>query len=85
MNKKLPDTNNIHDDKPGLSRREALQKMSYAAFASSTMLLLLNNPTRAFASSPGQPKDPDDPFPMDKSMNKSTKTEETSFDNDAWK
>lgn len=35
-----------------ITRRKALQKMSYAAFASSTMFLLLNNPTKVYAASP---------------------------------
>lgn len=41
-----------------LSRREALKKAGYAAFATSTMLLLLNNPTKVYAQSPGSPGDP---------------------------
>lgn len=35
-----------------ISRRDAIHKMGYAAFASSTMFLLLNNPTKAQSSSP---------------------------------
>jgi hypothetical protein len=46
------------ENKEKLTRREALQKMGYAAFASSTMLLLLNNPTKVHAQSPGDPGDP---------------------------
>ena len=42
-------------EKPGMSRREAIRKAGYAAFASSTMLLLLNNPTKVHANSPGDP------------------------------
>jgi len=42
-----------------ISRRHALQKMGYAAFASSTMFLLLNNPTKVYASSE-LPPDPED-------------------------
>lgn len=40
-----------------VSRREALRKMGYAAFAASTLFLLLNNPTKAHAQSPGSPDD----------------------------
>jgi hypothetical protein len=46
------------ENKEKLTRREALQKMGYAAFASSTMLLLLNNPTKVHAQSPNNPGEP---------------------------
>ncbi len=39
----------------GMSRRDALRKIGYAAFASSTMLLLLNNSAKARQDSPGGP------------------------------
>jgi len=42
----------------GISRRTAIRKMGYAAFASSTMFLLLNNPTKVHAQSPNDPGDP---------------------------
>ncbi len=45
------------EKKEVISRREALRKLGYAAFASSTMLFLLNNPTKVHASSPGDPGD----------------------------
>ncbi len=45
------------EEKEDISRREALKKMGYAAFAASTMFLLLNNPTKAYAQSPGDPGD----------------------------
>lgn len=44
----------------GMSRREALRKMSYAAFAASTLFLLLNNPTKVYAQSETDPGDPGD-------------------------
>ena len=46
-------------EEPGedLSRRKAIRKMGYAAFAATTMFLLLNNPTRVHAQSPGPPDD----------------------------
>jgi hypothetical protein len=44
-------------EKEGMSRREAIRKMGYAAFAASTMFLLLNNPTKVHAASPSD----DDP------------------------
>lgn len=53
---KLPEDNKPGDEK--LSRREALKKVGYAAFASSTLLLLLNNPTKVYAQSPGDPGNP---------------------------
>jgi hypothetical protein len=52
------------ENKEKLTRREALQKMGYAAFSSSTMLLLLNNPTKVHAQSPNNPGEPGGPeFP----------------------
>lgn len=50
----------IEEDKKGVSRRDALRKMGYAAFAASTLFLLLNNPTKAHAQSPGD-DNPGDP------------------------
>lgn len=47
-------------DKQGITRRDALRKMGYAAFAASTLFLLLNNPTKAHAQSPSD-TDPGDP------------------------
>jgi hypothetical protein len=48
----------------GISRRAAIRKMGYAAFASSTMFLLLNNPTKVHAQSFNNPEDPgENPFP----------------------
>ena len=49
-----------HNTEQGISRRTAIRKMGYAAFASSTMLLLLNNPTKAQVASPtiDNPGDP---------------------------
>lgn len=46
------------EEKEGITRREAIRKMGYAAFAASTMFLLLNNPTKVYAQSPGDPGDP---------------------------
>ncbi len=43
------------ENKEGITRRDALRKMGYAAFASSTMLLLLNNPTKVHAQSVNSP------------------------------
>ncbi|GEM_PF-438314 len=53
-------SNNKPVEKENISRRDALRKIGYAAFASSTMLLLLNNPTKVHAqslsvSNPGGP------------------------------
>lgn len=51
------------NDAESISRRSALQKMGYAAFASSTLFLLLNNPTKVYATSqPGGGQDPGDGF-----------------------
>jgi hypothetical protein len=44
-------------EKDELTRRDAIRKIGYAAFATTTMLLLLNNPTKVYASSPGDPDD----------------------------
>ena len=78
-----------------ITRREALQKIGYAAFASSTMFLLLNNPTKAYAASPGGPGDiGDDPFGTDpnsawgdQSFEETTKNrrEFQGYDPDPWK
>ncbi len=66
-----------------ISRRQALQKMGYAAFASSTMFLLLNNPTKVFAMSDNNPGDGggDDDFPFDPNDGGD---KSNSFDNDPW-
>lgn len=69
-----------------ISRREALNKLGYAAFASSTMLLLLNNPTKAYAQSPGGNPEFPDPFPEDKSTNtKPASNDDWSDSDDPWK
>lgn len=81
-----------------ITRREALQKMGYAAFASSTMFLLLNNPTKAYAASPNNPGNPgdDDPFGDGGGQNNSwgnqpleentkTRREFQGYDPDPWK
>jgi hypothetical protein len=47
-------------DKEGITRRDAIRRMGYAAFAASTLFLLLNNPTKAHAQSPGD-DNPGDP------------------------
>ncbi|TVQ94541.1 MAG: hypothetical protein EA393_00785 [Bacteroidetes bacterium] len=47
-------------EKDSISRRTAIRKMGYAAFASSTMFLLLNNPTKVHAQSEGSPGTPGD-------------------------
>jgi hypothetical protein len=60
---KQPGEIKTDSDKPEeqkIDRRKAIQKMGYAAFASSTMLLLLNNPKKAHASSPSE-NDPGNP------------------------
>ena len=58
--------NNPKNTAPKITRREALKKTGYAAFASSTMLLLLNNPAKVFAATGGTTDpgngDGDDPF-----------------------
>lgn len=46
---------NINQKGEEISRREAIGKMGYAAFASSTLFLLLNDPTKVYAQSPGNP------------------------------
>lgn len=58
--KKIIKTSKELTEKEGMSRREAIRKMGYAAFAASTMFLLLNNPTKVHAASPGD-TDPGDP------------------------
>ena len=50
--------NNPKNTAPKITRREALKKTGYAAFASSTMLLLLNNPAKVFAATGGEEDDP---------------------------
>lgn len=52
------------DEETDISRRKAIKKMGYAAFAASTMFLLLNNPTKVHAQSPGDdnPGGPEDPW-----------------------
>jgi hypothetical protein len=58
MNKEdIKDTNNKVVEKDDITRREALKKLGYAAFAATTMFLLLNNPTKAHAQSPEDPGD----------------------------
>jgi hypothetical protein len=52
---------NNQSGKGKITRRQALSKMGYAAFASTTMLLLLNNPTKAHAQSVGNPGGPGGP------------------------
>jgi len=72
-----------HKAESGISRRQALQKMGYAAFASSTMFVLLNNPTKVYAASPSDP-DPGDFF--DKSgESESSDDKNTDNYNDPWK
>lgn len=71
------------DEESNISRRKALQKMGYAAFASSTMFLLLNNPTKVYASSQ-EPTDPgDDPGPFGGGSGTGNKNNQQS--NDPWK
>lgn len=55
MNKKenIETNNSPVEEQEGISRREAIKKIGYAAFATSTMFLLLNNPTKVYAQSPG--------------------------------
>lgn len=70
-----------------ITRRKALQKMGYAAFASSTMFLLLNNPTKAYAASPTNPGDPGDggDDDWDGEGNKSLQPRSRDRDSDPWK
>lgn len=74
-----------HVAEDGLTRREALGRMGYAAFASTTMFLLLNNPTKVHASS--LPSDPgDDPFPGGTKSGEAKKTEDPwNNEDDPWK
>jgi hypothetical protein len=51
--KKKLDESKLVADKQSITRRDAIRKMGYAAFAASTLFLLLNNPTKAHAQSPG--------------------------------
>jgi len=46
----------ILPEETSVSRKEALRRMGYAAFATSTMLMLLNNPAKAQQNS-GSPDD----------------------------
>lgn len=59
MNKEKTKSEKELDEGTDISRREAIRKMGYAAFAASTMFLLLNNPTKVHAQSP-PPADDDD-------------------------
>jgi hypothetical protein len=56
-NKETKDTKNKPIEKDDITRRDALKKIGYAAFAATTMFLLLNNPTKAHAQSPTDPGD----------------------------
>jgi len=51
----------ILPEETSVSRKEALRRMGYAAFATSTMLMLLNNPAKAQqnSDSPDIPGDGD--------------------------
>lgn len=50
-------------DQSSISRRQAIREMGYAAFATSTMFLLLNNPTKANSTSlPGGGGEADEGF-----------------------
>ncbi len=49
----------ILPEETSVSRKEALRRMGYAAFATSTMLMLLNNPAKAQQNS-GTPDTPGD-------------------------
>ena len=60
MNKEKTKSEKELDEGTDISRREAIRKMGYAAFAASTMFLLLNNPTKVHAASPSD-DDPGDP------------------------
>lgn len=51
------ETNKELKEEENITRREALRKIGYAALATSTMFLLLNNPTKVYAQSPGDPGD----------------------------
>lgn len=62
MNKKIrKDKNPENTQQDGISRRDAIRRMGYAAFASSTMFLLLNNPTKVHAQTSPDPENPGDP------------------------
>lgn len=52
--------NSQKEQNEGITRREAIRKMGYAAFAATTLFLLLNNPTKVHAQSPGD-DNPGDP------------------------
>ncbi len=69
-----------------ISRRQALQKMSYAAFASSTMFLLLNNPTKVYAASqqPGG-SDPSDGYKSGTATAPENDKDDWNNDDDPWK
>lgn len=73
--------------KEDITRRQALQKMGYAAFASSTMLLLLNNPTMAQSTSgdPGDPGGGGGPFDKINNDSQQKSNDPWANDNDPWK
>lgn len=75
------DVNN--EENSAISRRKAIQKMGYAAFASSTMFLLLNNPTKVYAVSNESPGGVDDGDPGWDNEN-STKADPPQNNNDDW-
>jgi hypothetical protein len=73
--------NSINKSKSLITRRDALKKTGYAAFASSTLFLLLNNPTKVYAASPAPPPEPG-PFP---SSTTSSSKDKWNDDSDPWK
>lgn len=75
-----------HNTDQGISRRTAIRKMGYAAFASSTMLLLLNNPTKAQVASPSNenPGDPAGDWDFGGKNNDSNKSDNRDYGNYDW-
>ncbi len=71
-------------EKDGISRRSAIRKMGYAAFASSTMFLLLNNPTKVHAQSENNPGNPGDDWDFGGKNNNSNKSDKRDYGNYDW-
>lgn len=86
QNKKKKSTKKGEEE---ITRRQAIGKMGYAAFASTTLFVLLNNPTRADQQSPNSPGNPggdlnSGEFDFGSDQN-NTQDEWGTGDNDDWK
>jgi hypothetical protein len=68
-----------------ITRRKAIQKMGYAAFASSTMFLLLNNPSKVYATSTPSGDPSDDLKSGEYKGSKQDEPDAWNTDDDPWK